>query len=239
MRRELAARIGLALALGLVAPTALAQQPPPLPPNVTAQGTAELRVAPDRAIVRFGVQFQANDARTAQGRVNETMQRVIQAIRRQNVPENRVSTERLELFPVYDQPAPGREGSPRLAGYRASNVVRVELDGVNGLGPVIDAAVGAGANTIEGVQFALANEAPHRARALAQAAQEAREKAKAIADALNVRMGLLLEASEGGVDVIPPRPLAFERAAIAATPVEPGEISLRASVTVRYSVQTQ
>jgi uncharacterized protein len=238
MRRELAARIGLALALGLVAPTTLAQQPPPpLPPNVTAQGTAEVRVAPDRAIVRFGVQFQAGDARTAQGRVNDTMQRVIQAVRRQNVPENRVSTERLELFPVYDQPAPGREGSPRLAGYRASNVVRVELDGVNGLGPVIDAAVGAGANTIEGVQFALANEAPHRARALAQAAQQARDKVGTIADALRVRVGRLLEASEGGVDVIPPRPLAFAREALAATPVEPGEISLRASVTVRYAAE--
>jgi uncharacterized protein YggE len=238
MRRELAAPIGLVFALGLAAGSAVAQQPPPpMPPNVTAQGTAEVRVAPDRAIARFGVQFQAADARTAQGRVNDTMQRVIQAVRRQNVPENRVSTERLDLFPVYDQPAPGREGSPRLAGYRASNVVRVELDGTAHLGPVIDAAVGAGANTIEGVQFALADEAPHRARALQQAAQQAREKARAIAAALDVRVGRLLEASEAGVDVIPPRPLAFERAALAATPVEPGEITLRASVTVRYAVE--
>jgi uncharacterized protein YggE len=183
------------------------------------------------------VQIQAGDAKTAQGRVNDAMQKVVQAVRRLNVPENRISTERLELFPVYDQPQPGREGTPRLSGYRASNVVRVELDATANLGPVIDAAVGAGANTIEGIQFELANDAPFRRRALDQAAKEAREKAQAIAAALDAQLGRLLEASEGGAEITPPRPVAFERAAFAAAPVQPGEVSVRATVTVRYSIR--
>jgi uncharacterized protein len=229
----------IALACTLITGPALAQQPggpPPMPPQVAAQGTAEVRVAPDRAIARFGVQVQAREAQAAQNRVNETMQKVIQAVRRLNVPENRISTERLELYPVYDQPPPGREGTQRLAGYRASNVVRVELDATARLGPVIDAAVGAGANTIEGIQFALANEAPHRAKALHQAAQEARDKARTIADSLDVRLGRLIEAREAGVDVSPPPTVAFERAALASTPVQPGELTVRATVVIRYAV---
>src|SRR5437773_12392725 len=116
MTNHFARQLWLTLALGLAAGSAVAQQPPaPMPPQVVAQGMAEVRAAPDRAVVRFGVQIQAGDAKTAQGRVNDAMQRVIQAVRRLNVPENRISTERLDLFPVYDQPQPGREGTPRPA----------------------------------------------------------------------------------------------------------------------------
>jgi uncharacterized protein YggE len=227
--------VGLILALAAIPYSTLAQEARPVTPHIAAQGMGEVRVAPDRAITRFGVQFQARDAQTAQTRVNETMQRVIQAVRRLNIPENRISTERLDLFPVYEQPRPNE--APRLTGYRAANVVRVELDATARVGPVIDAAVGAGANTIEGIQFALANEAPHRREALHKAAQEAREKAQSIAGALDAKLDRLLEASEGGVEFIPPRPLEFARAAdvAAAAPVQPGEIVLRATVTVRYT----
>lgn len=226
------------MAVVLVAGGAAAQAPrAPEIPQIVAQGTAEVRVAPDRAIAGFGVEFQAPDARTAQARVNEAMQQVIQALRGLNLPENRIRTERLELTPVYEQPRP-REGEtrPRLVGYRAANQVRVELDNVSRLGPVIDAAVGAGANGIEGIQFTLANEAPHRIEALRQAADEARNKARAIAAALDVDLGSLIGASEGGVQVIGPPPVAFAREAFASTPVQPGEINVHATVTVHYQI---
>ena len=227
-------RIALILILTSISYPALAQEARPVTPHIAAQGTGEVRVAPDRAITRFGVQFQARDAQTAQTRVNETMQRVIQAVRRLNIPENRISTERLELFPLYEQPRPNE--AQRLTGYRAANVVRVELDATARVGPVIDAATGAGVNTIEGIQFALANEAPHRREALHKAAQEAREKAQLIAGALDAKLERLLEASEASVEFIPPRPLEFARADLAAAaPVQPGEIVLRATVTVRYT----
>jgi uncharacterized protein len=207
----------------------------PVAPQIAAQGTAEVRATPDRAVVRFGVQLDAPEAQAAQARVGEAMQRVIQALRRLNIPENRIGTERLELSPVYEQSgSPGRPGPPRLAGYHASNVVRVELDDLGRLGPVIDAAVGAGANDVEGIQFAVANEAPYRAQALRQASVQARAKAQAMAGALGVQLGDLIEASEGGVEVTPPRPLFAERAAV--TPIQPGEMTVRAAVTVRYAI---
>jgi uncharacterized protein YggE len=238
MRMRYPCRGWLPLALALVSTGVNAQSATaPMTPQVSAQGTSEVRVAPDRAIAQFGVQFQAADARTAQGRVNEAMQRVIQALRGLNIPANRISTERIELFPVYEPVRPADpDRPPRLAGYRAANHVRVELDNLARLGPVIDAAVGAGANAIEGVQFTIADDAPYRVRALRQASDEARTKARAIAEALGVGLGTLLEASEGGVEVNPPRPLLFEKAAMADTPVQPGEISIRATVQVRYAI---
>ena len=226
------------LLLALLTGRAAAQAPTgPVIPQIVTQGAGEVRVAPDRAITRFGVQIDAADARTAQARVSETMQRVIQALRRLNIPENRIGTERLDLSPVYEPLRPGQDTRPRLSGYRAANVVRVELDDIARLGPIIDAAVGAGANEVEGIAFTITNEAPHRMEALRQASQEARTKAQAIAEALGVRLSALIEASEGGVEVVPPRPLAFERGALAATPVQPGEMTVRATVTVRYTFE--
>jgi uncharacterized protein YggE len=217
----------------LAAPAAAQETARPVTPQIVTQGTGEVRVAPDRAIVRFGVQIDAADAKTAQGRVNEAMQRVNEALRRLTIPENRIGTERLELSPVYEPQRP-QDTRPRLSGYRAANVVRVELDDLARLGPIIDAAVGAGANNIEGIEFTLTNEAPHRMEALRQASREARAKAEAITQALGVHLGSLIEATEGGIEVVPPRPLAFERSVMAATPVQPGELTVRATVTVRY-----
>jgi uncharacterized protein len=202
-------------------------------PQIAAQGTAEVRATPDRAVVRFGVQLDAPEAQAAQARVNEAMQPVIQALRRLNVSETCIATERLGLSPVYEQ-----KGRPRLVGYHASNVVRVELNDLARLGPVIDAAVGAGANSVEGIQFTVANEAPFRAQAFQQASEAAHAKAQAIADALGVRMGDLLEASEGGVEVTWPHQVTFAARRVdgAPTPVQPGEMTVRATVIVHYAI---
>ena len=78
--------------------------------------------------------------------------------------------------------------------------------------------------------------ATHRVQALRQASAEARTKAQAIAEALGVHLGNLLEASEAGVEVTPPRPVFFERA---ATPIQPGEMTVRATVTVHYAISGQ
>src|SRR5437764_822958 len=62
-------------------------------------------------------------------------------------------------------------------------------------------------------------------------------KADAIAAALGVRIDSVLEVQEGGQIV---RPLfagaMMARAAEAATPVEPGQVSVTASVTIRYRI---
>jgi uncharacterized protein YggE len=110
------------------------------------------------------------------------------------------------------------------------------------VGTVIDAGLKAGANQLEGVQFLLRNELPAREQALKEAVQEARGKAQTMADALRVNLAEVIEASEGGVSVVPRIEAKFSTAAATApdsTPVSPGEISVRASVTIRYRITTK
>lgn len=233
--------ITLAFLLAVAAP-ALGQapqalQPVVLPPNVAVTGRGEASARPDHAVVRLGAIAQADKASDAQRRVNERVQQVLEQLKALGIPEERIQTVGLMLSPVYDQQQrPGRV-EQEIVGYQATNTIQVRLDDITRIGEVIDAALGAGANHLEGVWFELKDDAEQRREALHKAVAEARQKAEAIAAATGTRLDGILEITEGGVDVFRPmmmqRAMAFEAGA-EATPVQPGEVRVEATVTIRY-----
>lgn len=213
------------------------------PPTVTAEGTGEVSVAPDRAVIGFGVQQQAETAQAAQGQVNGAMNQILSSLRKLGVPANKVRTDRINLYPVYSQQRPGEPNHElKVVGFRAANSLRVELElGAKGpaVGAVLDAAIAAGANSIEGISFEIADDRAHRAKALELAAADAKAKASTIAKALGSSLGSLRQASEGGVSSGPIRPMMMRMEAAsgaASTSVEPGEITLSTSVNVVYDL---
>src|SRR5689334_3073411 len=105
--------------------------------DIVAEATSSVQVPPDQAVVRLGVEVRA-------------------ALQ---IPASAIRTERVQLTPVYSQPTePGSQ--PEAIGFQASTLmsVEVELDpeqlGAR-VGLVIDRAVAAGANQLEGVTFQL------------------------------------------------------------------------------------
>lgn len=230
------------LALALVAP-ALAQRERPDrdgPPILTVNGTGDVRVAPDEATVRLGVTRQASTAQAAQEQVNRTANAIIEAILQAGAKREDTQTGRVTLFPIYAPQRPGSDDEPRVVAYRASNVVIVRLNQLNLIGPVIDAGLKAGANQLEGVSFGLRNDESAREEALRKAVAEARRKATVMAQALEVRLLGVQEVQEGGVGIFEPpvvREMAFARGGAAdSTPVLPGQVTVNASVTIRYRI---
>ena len=117
--------------------------------------------------------------------------------------------------------------------------MRVRLTDIARVGPVLNAALGAGANRLEGVEFSLEDDGALRREALAQAVTEARGKAEAMAAALGVALGPVQNAHEGGVSVRPVQAeMARDRAMLMAmdapTPVAPGHVVVVAHVTLQY-----
>lgn len=211
------------------------------PPVLRVSASAEVSIQPDHAVVRLGVLAEAPDAADAQNRVNESMQRVLDAMRGLGVTEQALRTEDLSLYPVYGNQRFSERGEPqepRIVGYRASNVVSVEVVEQATIGAVIDAGIGAGANQLQGVSFGVRNDAGARAEAMRLAVEEARIQADAIAAALGMRITGVREVVAGEYDVRPPMPFAGQRLAadVAATPVQPGEVDVTASVTVTYAI---
>lgn len=225
-------------------------EPPPLPPyepipSITVNGQGEVRTAPDEALVSLGVVAQTERARDAQAEASRIAQAILDAIAALGVPEEAVQTSQLFLTPVYEQQRYDQRGNvptePRIIAYRASNTVTVRLDDLEKIGPVIDAGIEAGANQLEGVSFQLRDDQAAREEALRLAVAKAKGKAAAIASALGVELGPVLEAQEGGVSIVRPqfaaRAMAMEMSAgDQATPVAAGQVSVTGHVTVRYRI---
>ncbi len=214
-------------------------------PTLVVGGQGEVAVEPDQTIVQLGATIQEEEAEAAQQAVNEIMAEVIDRLEDLDIPEKRIQTARLTLQPVYDDRRPREaEGEPRIIGYRAMNVVRVTIDGVEGVGEVIDACVAAGANQLQSVSFSLEDDTAARHRSMRKAVQDAQAKAKVLAEAMGVRLSAVRTVVEGNVQTaryagqsaMALAGMAMETSARATT-VQPGEVRVRANVTVVYLIE--
>ncbi len=222
--------------LGLTIPHARAAE---MPLSNAIEVTAEARVdvAPDLALLDFGVVTQADSAAAASAENAKRMEAVLAAVRKVSAKDARVSTGNYAIRPVY---APQREaGSPRITGYEVSNVVHLRTSALGSVSEVIDAAVRAGANQVQRLAFALADDEAAQRQALRNAAVKARGDAQAIAAALDLKLGAVQSVVEQDLGVV--RPLARQAFAAAAesgpaTPIEPGQVEVRARVVLRIEI---
>ena len=207
-------------------------------PTLTVNGAGTVHVAPDEASVRLGITRQEPTAQAAQQETNRVANQILTAITELGIEQDRIQTSELRLTPVYAPRKPASQEEPRIVAYRASNVVSVRLDELSRVGPVIDAGLKSGANQLQGVRFGLRDDTKAREQALKEAVNEARRKANAIAEALNVRLLEVLQVNEAGISI---RPVVVSearmmRAADTATPVSPGQVTVNGSVSIRYRI---
>jgi len=116
----------------------------------------------------------------------------------------------------------------------ATSQVTVRLNNTADVGRVLDAAAAAGSNSIKDLNFDIRNPQPEKDRALALAIEDARRKAEVAAKAAGVELGRVLEIAEGYGYVTPAAKSAIQFDV--ATPVQPGEMEVTASVTLTYEV---
>lgn len=204
--------------------------------HVTGQGT--ISAQPDQVVVIFGVQTEADSAADALEENNTTMQEVISATLDAGVAENDIQTQQLRLQPVYDE-EPGPDAERTLTGYRAINSINVTVQDVEGVGELLDAAVTAGANTIDSIRFEISDRDQLIADARAAAVEDAQEKAEQLADLTGAELGEVLTITEAGA-APPPEPFAAEEAAAvggAGPPIEPGAQNIEARVQISWLLE--
>src|SRR5437868_2242247 len=138
-------------------------------PVLVVTGSSQILASPDEATVRLGIVRQSSAAETAQSDANKDAQAILAAITKLGVPPNQIQTARLVLSPVYAPRSGDSRNPPRIVSYNATNTISLRLDNLAIVGVVIDAALQAGANELQGVQFGLRNDLPSRQQALKEA----------------------------------------------------------------------
>jgi uncharacterized protein YggE len=202
--------------------------------TVNADGKSEAR--PDMATINLGVTTEGQTAAAALAENARRMTALTQALRRAGVAERDIQTSNVSVYPQ-QQYVEGQQ--PRITGYQANNSVTAKVRRIDNTGRVIDAAVAAGGNTVNGVSFSHADPDAQLDISRRDAIAEARRRAELYANALGMRVNRIVSVSEGG-GYAPPIPVAVERFAAqdaAATPISPGEVETRVSVNVTFELR--
>ena len=206
-----------------------------LPPYVRVHGESTISVEPDQAQIDIGVITQGATTQAATDANARQATAVIEQLKAA-APSATVKTVNFSVNPNYRYPKDG--SAPAILGYTANNTVRMELNDVALVRKVIDAATRSGANNVNRLNFTLKDEKPYRARALGEAATQARSSAEALAASLHLRLGRVLQLEEGQpVIVSPARQVEFARAeSNTETPISPGNIDVHASVNITFEI---
>jgi len=206
--------------------------------GVTTTGQAEVRLAPDRAWVTVGIEARALKPQDAQKKAALAMQAVQQTLAALGIPASAIRTVAFNLNADWDYANRARV----LRGYIVSNHVQVMVDDLAKLADVLDQSIAAGANAIHGVRWDLRERDKVERDALRRAVEDAKQRADVAVAAAGAKLGPVLRISEQRFEG--PRPMdmvmmreAAQAANAPSTPISPGEIEVRANVTVTFAIQ--
>ena len=209
--------------------------------KVTVAGEATTRVEPDTAVLVLAVVTQSAQAITAQQENARKSDAVTTAVKNMAGSNPEIKTSDYTLQPRYDY----RENQlPKIIGYDARNSVIVTTSDLKNVGAVIDAASRAGANSIDSVSFTLRQTSPARGQALADATQQAMNKARSIAQALGGRVLRVVEENEGATVAAEPQAYnmvageSYNATKMRPTPITAGQLSIRSNVQMIVEIES-
>lgn len=199
-------------------------------------GTGSVSIAPDEATVSFAMETRSGAAADAASANATALDQVITSLRSAGLPGLEIATFGYSLRPEYS--VSGAQRTREIVAYTALNTIRATITDVEAVGRLIDTAISAGANRVAGITFRASETEDARSEALARAVEHARGQAEVIARSLGHELGLPLEVRGGAQRPVPitsRAPMMLEAQA-APTPIEAGEQTVTASVTIRFAL---
>jgi uncharacterized protein len=194
--------------------------------TITVTGNGAVSAVPDRAAFDFGVTTRAATAKDALARNSAAATAVIAALKSAGVAAADLQTTGVSLSP---QTSP--DGTT-IVGYSASNSVSARI-ALAKAGGIVDAAVGAGADSVSGPGLDRSDQSTLYTQALKQALTDAQTKAQTLADASRLKLGAVQTIDESSASV--PVPFGAKAAVAGSVPIEPGTQEIDATVTVTYA----
>ena len=224
-----------ALVLSACAPAAA--NAPTRTVSVSGSGTAYL--VPDIAYIYVGVHTEKPTASEAVAENTSQTQKMIKALTDFGIDAKDIRTTNFSIWPSdkYD-PLTGLPTGEKT--YSVDNTVYVTVRDISKLGDLLDKVVTAGANTVNSIQFDVANKDEALKTARAEAVKNAGTQAKELADAAGVSLGDIQSISffdsqpypvfdgKGGGGVA---------AEAASVPVQPGQLTFTVTVNVTYELK--
>jgi hypothetical protein len=208
--------------------------------TINVNGTGKVYVTPDIAYVTIGVHTEGKDAAETLASNSSTTEKVVAAIKAQGVDEKDIQTTNISIYPQQQYDPQGKPTGEIT--YMVDNSVYVTVRDLDKLGDVMDSAVKAGANTISGVQYSLADRTEATSAARKLAVEDAQAQAKELAEYAGVTLGPVQTISTLGLAAPVPvyegkgggGAVAMDTAGV---PVSTGQMVIQVDVSIVYQIQ--
>jgi uncharacterized protein YggE len=235
MHRMTAAMLLFAALVATVPAAAGQEAAPSAIPSIVTNGEAVVRRPPDEAYVTAAVETRGRAPRDVQQQNAAAMAAVLQRLTTAGVPKDAVRT----LGYTVQQEVDYVNGRRVLKEFVARNAVEIRIAPVERSGEIIDAVVQAGATAVDRVRFDVTDRAALERETLRLAVVDARARADAAAAGAGRTVDRVLRIDDTRQPDYRGPALMSARAAAgdAATPIEPGVIEIRATVTLTVALK--
>jgi uncharacterized protein YggE len=203
-------------------------------PRIVSTATRTARIAPDRVTLYLMIEGTGESPAEASQRATQKLQAVTAAVQQFASGRDAISTVPYGVSPA--QNLPGYPGAGSQTSFLARYVIRVQPARVDQTTSLASAAIAAGASAASPPAFEASSADSVRRLRYAEALSQARRDAEMLATALGGRLGSVIEVtSTGGFNQGgSPNYVSFMNRYEFAGPMQPPDVQVNATVTVRY-----
>jgi uncharacterized protein len=219
-------------------------------PTVSVSGHGQVNVPPDTASVAIGIDVIQPTLAEAQEQATAQATAVIEALKGAGIADEDIQTAYFSVTILRDYDAAAAVGTTpesenadptQITGFEILNQLQVTVRDTDMLGNLLDEAVTAGANSINGVTFFVDDQTTAASEARRLAVEDARTKAEELAAASGLTLGPVISIAEGTVSPMPPpMPAAADvgmAEAQSAVPMQPGSSTVAVDVSMTFELR--
>jgi uncharacterized protein YggE len=213
--------------------------------RLSVRGEARLMVPPDQVSVTLAVATEAKKTHKAIADNSKKMNAVIKALKSLGLTDKDYKTQHFQVQPLWSSrpKGAGSQWHPNIIAYRVNNRLHVTMRQLDQVGDLIASATAAGANQINAVYFGLSNPRAYREQAITQAMHNAQQDALVLVAASGNHIARIISlrldnaaVSNGHFATKRHRMMAVSAEAASVPPIEAGDITVTASVSVTYEL---
>jgi uncharacterized protein len=230
--------LAFAVILSACGPAVVGQAAQPVTRNLTVNGLGSTYLTPDIAYIYIGVHSEGTTASEVVAANKTQTNAVLDALKKAGVEDKDLRTTNFSIYPSQQYDTNGKVSGTI---YMVDNTVYVTVRNLDGLGDLLDDTIAAGANSINSIQFDVADKSAAVKEARAKAVEDAKKQAQELADAAGVKLGDIQSISFYDNSPYP----VFEgkggggggAAAQSAVAIQPGQLTISVTVNLTYDIK--
>ena len=206
--------------------------------TLTVSGNGTIYLTPDIAYIYIGVNTDDPDIAQAVSKNNAQAQTLAEALKNAGVATSDIQTSNFSVYSDQKTTDPNT-GLANGYNYTVDNTVYVTVRDLSKLGSLLNAAVSAGANTINSITFDVADKTSAQTQARQKAMDNASALAGELAQTAKVTLGDIQSITYTDNTFSPYYGMGGGGASApnASVPIQPGQTQISVSVSITYAIK--